>query len=156
MRLGGLVGCLALALVALPLQGASVADLAWLAGCWQPEGSESGSTEQWTAAAGGTMLGVSRTVKGGETVAYEFLQIRERAGGGLEYVAHPSGQRETPFALLRLEARAVVFENLEHDFPQRIVYRLEAEDRLHTHIEGEVQGEVKTILFPMRRVRCGS
>ena len=36
---------------------ADVADLQWLAGCWSQDGREAGSVEQWTAPAGGTMLG---------------------------------------------------------------------------------------------------
>lgn len=36
---------------------ADVADLQWLAGCWSQDGREAGLVEQWTAPAGGTMLG---------------------------------------------------------------------------------------------------
>ena len=54
---------------------ADVADLRWLAGCWSQDGREAGSVEQWTAPAGGTMLGMSRTVSGGKTVAFEHLRI---------------------------------------------------------------------------------
>ncbi|MCB1009826.1 MAG: hypothetical protein KDB94_13155, partial [Acidobacteria bacterium] len=46
---------------------ARVEALAWLAGCWAPDGGESGSVEQWTAPAGGTMLGLSRTIRNGTT-----------------------------------------------------------------------------------------
>ena len=37
------------------------------------------------------MVGLSRTVRGGELVAYELIVIRER-GDRLVYIAHPSGQ----------------------------------------------------------------
>lgn len=60
-----------------------VAQVAWLQGCWRAAGSEAGSVEYWTAPAGGTMLGLSRTVRGGKTAAHEFLQIRETASGKL-------------------------------------------------------------------------
>jgi hypothetical protein len=45
----------------------TVDKLAWLAGCWNVDGAEPGSGEQWSTAAGGTILGTSRTVKGGKT-----------------------------------------------------------------------------------------
>jgi hypothetical protein len=54
----------------------SVDDLKWLTGCWASVGGETGSGEQWTIPAGNTLFGVSRTVHGGKTVAYEFMQIR--------------------------------------------------------------------------------
>jgi hypothetical protein len=51
----------------------SVDDLKWLTGCWASVGGETGSGEQWTIPAGNTLFGVSRTVHGGKTVAYEFI-----------------------------------------------------------------------------------
>jgi len=57
------------------------AALAWLAGCWASEGGEPGSGEQWMPPAGGTLLGTSRTVAKGRTVAHEFMQIREQEPG---------------------------------------------------------------------------
>ena len=44
--------------------------LGWLAGCWESVSSavaEPGSVEQWMPIAGGTMLGMSRTVRNGQT-----------------------------------------------------------------------------------------
>ncbi len=135
---------------------ASVEDLVWLAGCWASVGSEAGSGEQWTVPAGKTLLGVSRTVKNSKTVAYEFLRIRETDAGDIEHIANPSGQSEASFLMVRLSEREVVFENPAHDFPQRIIYRLEAEGSLVARIEGEVNGEVRTVDFPMKRVDCES
>lgn len=137
-----------------PPPPARVEALAWLAGCWAPDGGEPGSVEQWTAPAGGTMLGLSRTIRNGTTRGHEFLEIRETTDGDLVYIAHPSGQATTPFRLLKLEERSVVFENSAHDYPQRIRYRLEGEDRLLAGIEGEVDGKIEAREFPMHRVAC--
>jgi hypothetical protein len=134
-------------------RGAGVEQLRWLAGCWASELRDAGSGEHWMPPAGGTMLGVSRTVSGDRTVAYEFLRIAETAPGQLAYIALPSGQQEAAFALLRSGEGEVVFENLEHDFPQRVIYRLEG-DRLRARIEGSHQGQNKSIEFPFRRVAC--
>ncbi len=59
----------------------NVESLAWLAGCWQPEKGDAGSGEHWLPPAGGAMLGVSRTVKNGKTVEFEFMQLRTNAEG---------------------------------------------------------------------------
>lgn len=129
--------------------------LGWLAGCWASEGGEAGSGEQWTTPAGGTMLGVSRTVRAGRTVATEFVEIRETDGGELLYIATPSGQQRAVFKAIRSTASEVVFENPEHDFPQRILYRLGTDDRLLGRIEGELDGRARAVDFPMIRIPCG-
>ncbi|MGB5815735.1 MAG: DUF6265 family protein [Thermoanaerobaculia bacterium] len=136
-------------------EAASVEDLAWLAGCWASVGAEAGSGEQWMEPAGGTLLGVNRTVKGSETVAHEFMQIRETESGEIEFIANPSGQSEAAFSLVGLSADEVVFENPDHDFPQRIIYRLKGDD-LEGRIEGKVKGELKGVDFPLKRVDCES
>jgi hypothetical protein len=133
-----------------------LASLAWLAGCWASESGEAGSGEQWTPLAGGTMLGVGRTIKNGKTVEYEFLQIRKNMEGKVVYVALPSGQKETTFTATSVAERSVTFENLQHDFPQSIVYRLLSGDRLVVRIEGIQNGNLRGVDFPMKRVSCGS
>ena len=65
--------------------------LDWIAGCWTMASGQTAIEEHWMKPAGGTMLGMSRTVRDGKTTEYEFLQIRETANG-LDYVAQPSGQ----------------------------------------------------------------
>lgn len=145
---------LLIAAAALRAEAASVSELGWLAGCWAREDAEPGSGEHWMPPAGGTLLGLSRTVKAGKTVEYEFVVIRETAPGKLAYIAHPSGQSPATFPLLRLTESEVVFENLEHDFPQRIIYRLEKDGHLRARIEGLRKGEVRGVDFPMKRVRC--
>jgi hypothetical protein len=132
----------------------SVAKLGWLQGCWAAEGAEAGSVEQWSSAAGGTMFGISRTVKNGKTVEFEFVQIREVEPGKLAYIAQPSGQALTTFTLLRQGDTDVVFENLAHDFPQRVIYRRDGERSLRARIEGMSKGKLKGIDFPMRRISC--
>ena len=127
--------------------------LQWLAGCWHSELDEPGSGEQWMAAAGGTMLGMARTLKGGRAVQFEFMQIRESAAG-LVFIAHPSGQAGTRFAATEISARAAVFEQRGADFPQRVIYRLLPDGRLAARIEGLRNGELRSVDFPLRRGPC--
>jgi hypothetical protein len=133
---------------------APVDALHWLTGCWAAVGGEAGSGEQWLAPAGGTMHGVGRTVKRGQTVEWEFVTIGETAPGQLAYVAKPHNQAEASFPLLRQAADEVVFENLAHDFPQRISYKMDGQDRLNARIEGMVQGKLKGRDFPLQRADC--
>ena len=128
--------------------------LAWMAGCWAPEKGEPGSVEHWLAPAGGTMLGVSRTVKNGQTREFEFMQLRVNAEGKLVLIALPSGQKETTFVATSIGEHSVTFENPQHDFPQKVSYRLDSSDRLVGRIEGTRGGTLRGIDFPMRRVSC--
>ena len=131
----------------------SISELTWLSGCWAPEGGEAGNGEVWTAAAGGSLLGLGRTVKAGKTVEHEFMQIREQADGSIAFIATPSGQQTAKFPLLEMSATRVVFENLEHDFPHRVIYEREG-DTLTGSIEGTKNGKTKRIAFPYVKVSC--
>jgi hypothetical protein len=125
---------------------------AWMAGCWRQEAAGRVADEMWMAPAGGAMLGVNRTVASGRTVSYEFMRIHED-GGRLVFTAKPSGQAEASFPLARSGPRDVVFENPAHDFPQRVMYRLE-NDTLIGRIEGTRNGAPRSVDYPMRRVEC--
>jgi hypothetical protein len=138
-------------LAALP---ASISDLAWLSGCWASANQGAGSGEQWMPPAGGTMLGVSRTVSDGKTVAFEFIRIVETEDGGLVFIASPSGQNTTGFALVSVNDHEVIFENPDHDFPQRIIYRLLSNEELLGRVEGIINGTERAIDFPMNKTAC--
>jgi hypothetical protein len=158
-RHAALAGTVAVAAMLGPLSCASVygteiGELHWLAGCWVSDGGESGSGELWTIPAGGSMLGVNRTVRGGRTTAFEFMRITETEHGELLFIASPSGQETTVFVLLSIADDEVVFENPDHDFPQRVIYRRESPGRLLGRIEGEINGEERSIGFPMTRTDC--
>ena len=127
--------------------------LTWLAGSWRLERNGRLIEEQWMVPAGGIMLGMARTVTKGKLVEYEFVQIREGPGGELFYVAQPSGQKEASFQIKSLADNAVIFENLDHDFPQQISYTLLPDGSLLAAIEGPgPDGKVKRIEFPYARV----
>jgi hypothetical protein len=130
--------------------------VAWLAGCWASDGAEPGSEERWMPLAGGTMLGVSRTIEQGKTVAFEFMEIRHLPDGKLAFVAHPSGQDTTVFTALRVSDSEVVFENPEHDFPQRVAYAKDGASKLRARIEGTERGALRVIDFSMSRTSCDS
>jgi hypothetical protein len=141
--------------VAVHATDEELAKLSWLAGCWKSEAGEPGSIEQWMSPAGGTMLGMSRTIKQGRAIEFEFMQIRTMDDGSLVFIARPSGQTEATFRLLRLSETEVVFENTQHDFPQRIAYRYGG-GRLRARIEGKRDGGIRAIEFPMTRVSCSA
>jgi hypothetical protein len=50
------------------------------------------------------------TVAKGQTVECEFLRLHEELNGDIFYTAHPSGQSETSFKLVKLTNGEAVFE----------------------------------------------
>lgn len=153
---------LAMSFAAWPIMAAAqvppspIDRLAWLAGCWAAERGETGSGELWTTPAGGTMFGIGRTVRGGRTAEHEFMEIRAGADGTLVFIALPSGQRETTFTLAQQGEREVMFENPQHDFPTRVAYRLQPDDRLIARIEGVREGQPRGIDFTFKRMSCAA
>ncbi len=130
-----------------------IESLRWMAGEWAFERNGRMVTEHWMAPAGGTMLGMSRTVADGKTVDYEFVVLRIDASGDIFYVVKPLGQAETAFKLVRADARTVVFENPLNDFPQRISYTLQDDGTLLAAIEGTRNGKARRVEFPYRAVK---
>jgi len=131
----------------------TLGDLRGLSGCWDNGDTLRRYEEQWMKPAGASMLGMSRTVAKEKTVAYEFLRIQEQENGDIYYVASPSGQAQDSFKLVSAKAGELVFENPLHDFPQRIIYRLNG-DSLLARIEGTSKGKQKSSDFQMIRVKC--
>jgi len=132
----------------------SINDLSWLAGCWEGQTKGREVTEQWMKPGGGIMLGMARTVAQGKAAEFEFTQIREDKDGAIYYVAKPSGQAEASFKLINLENKEAVFENPQHDFPQRIIYRLQPDGLLFARVEATVKGQLRGIDYPYKRAKC--
>lgn len=153
MKVGILILFFSFVTAAQAQTAAHVSDLGWLAGCWESNNNGVLISEQWMKPAGGSMLGIGRTVKNGKTADFEFMRI-EQNGGDVFYIARPkANNEETPFKLIRSGKTDAAFENLEHDFPQRVIYRVE-NTKLFARIEGKKNGKLFGIDFLMTRTKC--
>ncbi|HZI61303.1 MAG TPA: DUF6265 family protein [Pyrinomonadaceae bacterium] len=134
-------------LLLTPFQTPTMSDLSWIAGAWQTApGGRRQIEEHWTAVAGGSMMGVSRTIAGDKTVEFEYLRIEQRADG-IYYVAHPKARCPgTDFKLTRASATEAVFENPQHDFPKRIIYR-KTDDGLTASIDAGEGNKAMSFVF---------
>ncbi len=153
MRYVGMIFMFAFALHAQESKP-KIENFAWLAGCWDGSNDKKETLEQWMKPSGGVMLGTSRIVKNGKNVEYEFMRIHREDNGDIYYTAIPSGQKEASFKLVNNDARQLIFENKEHDFPQRIIYRLEKDGSLLAWIEGKKDGKEMRFDYPMKKVPC--
>jgi uncharacterized protein DUF6265 len=135
-----------------PQRGSSLDDLAWLSGCWEGRQGETVLEEMWSKPAGGSMLGLSRSIKGDRTLSYEFMQFRLE-NGRLVFLPQPQGGTRVPFPIKDSFGAKFTFENLERDFPQRIIYEKKGQ-LLLAAIEGTLKGNIEREEFQMRKVRC--
>ena len=133
--------------------GSPIDQLSWLAGCWEARSATQVTEEQWMEPRGKSMLGMNRVLRNDALRGYELVVIREDTGR-LVFQAHPSGQPSAVFAQLTLSDTFVVFENPEHDFPQRIGYSQRGTDSLAAWIWGMSDGEGRRIDFGYERKAC--
>jgi hypothetical protein len=144
-------------------EGAALASLAWLEGCWRGTAGPREFREHWMPLRGNMLIGTSHMVVDGRTDGYEYLRIELRPDG-VHYVAAPAGKNETAFRLTEQtvdraagrEDEVFTFTNPALDFPQRIVYRRASDGWLYAAVEGKVGGADRVVTYPMRRIDCAS
>ncbi|MDB5472069.1 MAG: hypothetical protein JWR84_3629 [Caulobacter sp.] len=126
-----------------------LSDIAWMQGNWRVTQDDGAVVyETWLPAEGGIMPGVGRTVKDAKAQV-EFMRIDER-DGRIAFTAVLTGQAPTTFVAKSRTADEVVFENLEHDFPQRVIYR-RCDADLCAAIEGTINGKPERMAWRYAR-----
>lgn len=111
------------------------ASLHWLAGYWTSVEEDDIIEEIWLAPRDSVMPGLHRDTNSRDKAQFEYLRI-EIKNDQLIYFASPGGKKTTAFYLSAFSQTHIVFENMKHDFPQRITYRLAEKNQLHVVIEG--------------------
>lgn len=126
-------------------------DLAWMTGAWSETKGDTVVQEQWLDGSGGLMLGAGKTVKAGKVTTFELMRIELRDGTA-SYFASPGAKSWTEFRAIELTPAKVVFENKEHDFPQRVIYWRDGES-LMARIEGAINGQSRSRQWRYDRVK---
>ncbi len=110
-------------------------------GKWKME-SNNAVYEEWKIENETELTGKSYSIKNGIRDIDEVLYIKKFADNWA-YVAVPEGQNITLFRLVKYSFNKFVFENEEHDFPQRIIYEFHGDGKLTASVEGKVDGILK-------------
>jgi hypothetical protein len=132
----------------------SIGHATWLAGCWSSQRSKATVEEQWMAPAGGTMLGMGRTIREGKLEDYELLLIRVQEGR-VDYEAHPMMQPTAIFTATVVSDTLLQFENPRHDFPKLVAYQRRGADSLLARIAAGTAPGDRQVVFSYRRIACG-
>ena len=110
----------------------------WMVGSWLSCADGRQVSETWQGDARGMLLGSTLTL--GRRATFEFQRIARNDAGGITFYAQPGGAPATEFVARPDSGDGrLVFENLAHDFPQRVIYWREG-DGLVGRIEGMLDG----------------
>ena len=97
------------------------------------------------------MTGVGFSIEEGDTVLSENLYLK-KFEDTWAYIALPENQTITLFALTEYSESKFIFENNEHDYPQRIIYEFTADGKLNAATEGMIDGELMRRDFSFVRI----
>lgn len=111
-------------------------------GKWIMETDKAEIYEEWIVSSQTELIGRSFSIEAGNEYVNEILYLK-KFGKQWAYVAVPEGQSITLFALVEYTPKKFIFENKEHDFPQRIIYEFHKDGKLTAAIEGDVNGQMK-------------
>lgn len=124
----------------------SISDLSWMIGTWEGiDENDLTFVESWNKGGENSMYGKGSTITpDGDTLFKEVLSI-ELVEGVPYYIAKvPENPAPVLFKLVEADQTHCIFENLEHDFPQRISYTLETKSTMFVKLEGMKDGLPKT------------
>jgi len=123
--------------------------IAFMSGCWTGP-SPNGATieEHYSAASENMLIGMTRYVRNGRVVDFEFTTV-ERTDSTFVMTPRPKGVKSDSFLLKDVSDGRATWENLKHDFPQRIIYRRGADGSLVARIEGRTPAGERHVEWTM-------
>ena len=127
----------------------------WLIGEWASHSDGARISEVWKKVSDSVYQGKSYFIRGSDTVSSESISLIQRENT-LYYIPVVKNQNEgqaVSFKLSVLDSTKFVFENPDHDFPQKIMYQQLSHDSLMAEISGTVKGEHRSERFPMKKVQ---
>jgi len=145
---------LALCSGSIAQQRTSVSDFSFLKGSWTMNTAKGRIVESWKMSKDSGMDGISFSISNsGDSTLLETIRIYESAGS-IYYEPSgngPGNDSTVSFKLISVENGIFVFENRNHDFPQRISYQSQSASNVLAWIEGTVNGKFRKIEFPYSR-----
>lgn len=120
-------------------------------GTWKMISDKIEYYEEWRLINGSELIGIGFSIEEGDTVLSEELYVKKFADKWA-YVALPVNQSITLFALSEYSENKFIFENKEHDYPQKIIYEFTAAGKLNTATEGLIEGELMRRDFNFIRI----
>lgn len=126
-----------------------------LTGLWKMDGKRGALYEEWKVSGDNQLKGRSYKINNNDTMVLENVIISLQ-GDAIFYtpvVRDQNNQQPVPFKLISYNNNRYVFENKEHDYPQRVIYELVSSNELRARIEGSNKGKESGSDFNYTRVK---
>ncbi len=124
-----------------------------LEGVWTMPYKGGELVEKWEKKYNKMMEGETIFLKGDDEQQQEIISLFLK-DGRIYYTPVKDGREADepiPFTLISDEKNKFIFQNKEHDFPQRIIYELRSNNELVATIEGETSKGPKRIIYRYKR-----
>ena len=127
----------------------------WLTGTWKNSSPDGTSFEIWGVENDTTYSGKSFIVRGTDTLPLETFKLK-RTGNDIFFIPtvnEQNGGQPVFFKLTSPIGDKLVFENMKHDYPQKITYTKISNDSILAVISGTILWQTHDENFPMGRVK---
>lgn len=129
-----------------------LSNLNWLLGQWEGIQGTGVYHEEWEKINDSEFTGKAYLIKKSEISNPENLTIHSD-GMGIYYTADVShNPKPVSFKLTSQNESTFVFENPEHDFPQKIIYEKNDDNSLLATIEATTNGKIKKVEFNLKKI----
>lgn len=137
-----LIICTLAFIFGLSAQAQPSKEMKWLIGTWKITKANGTLIEQWKLKDDSTLTAVSYYVRGTDTIPQEDVALIWRKGSWYynPTVSNQNEEKPVSFKIIFFRGTEFVAENAQHDFPQKIYYRLKGKELLAS-IEGIVEGK---------------
>jgi len=125
----------------------------WLLGSWEFKSTDGNLYENWKKMNDSTLQGQSYFVKAKDTLHFETVTLQQK-GEELTYLTTILGQnndKPISFVLTETTDKQLIFENITHDYPQKIIYNHVSKDSLVAEISGLQSGRPASEKYLMQR-----
>jgi hypothetical protein len=125
----------------------------WLLGSWKNISPEGEMYEIWTKKNDSVYSGHGFMTVNHDTVFSERISLEQKKSGlfYIPVVKNQNAGQSVSFKLVSDSAGQFTFENKEHDFPQRVIYKAAGADSLYARIEGMDKGTFRREEFPLKK-----
>lgn len=126
-----------------------------LTGLWRMDGKRGALYEEWRVNGDSQLTGRSYKINNNDTMELEnvIISLQGKAIFYTPVVHDQNNQQAVPFKLISYNNNRYVFENKEHDYPQRVIYELVFSNELRARIEGNKDGKEMGSDFNYSRIK---
>ncbi len=131
----------------------TITDFQWLEGKWVGPAEDMDFFEEWKPLNGNVLNGIGGGTSGTDTVFSEKIKIEQR-GEDIFYTATVEGNNgSVDFKFTGYKKDSIVFENPAHDFPQRVIYYRQSDNKYYACVDGKNDGEYSRIEFSLQKAK---